>query len=237
MTVWIKKYEDEIADDYVFSAYLGFKQSGRVIKFFTNPEEINYQPHDVVVGSVQDSHYIFKKIGVTPPNFYIPSGSESWAGRTIERSNIKEVKRRKSTKERFFVKPINTKEFPAQIVDSLPLITYRDQHLNDEMECWTSEIINFVTEYRVFIIEKEIVGCQYYCGDFSVFPNWESIKDAINAIKHQPLGWCIDFGIDDTGRTLLIEANDGYAIGDYGLYPSTYSKLLEKRWKELTSVT
>lgn len=31
-----------------------------------------------------------------------------------------------------------------------------------------------------------------------------------------PNGYGIDFGVTDDGRTLLIEVNDGYALGSYG---------------------
>lgn len=36
------------------------------------------------------------------------------------------------------------------------------------------------------------------------------------------------------GRTLLIEVNDGYALGCYGLFYLDYAKLLSARWAELT---
>lgn len=38
----------------------------------------------------------------------------------------------------------------------------------------------------------------------------------------------------DDGRTLLIEVNDGYSLGCYGLFYIDYAKLLAARWAELT---
>lgn len=43
-----------------------------------------------------------------------------------------------------------------------------------------------------------------------------------------------DFGVDDFGRTLLIEVNDGYALGNYGLSPKQYAEMTMNRWKEIT---
>ena len=40
--------------------------------------------------------------------------------------------------------------------------------------------------------------------------------------------------ITDDNRTLLIEVNDGYALGCYGLFYIDYAKLLSARWAELT---
>lgn len=43
----------------------------------------------------------------------------------------------------------------------------------------------------------------------------------------------LDFGVTSDGRTLLIEMNDGYSLGAYGLEPELYAKLLTARWAEL----
>ena len=43
-----------------------------------------------------------------------------------------------------------------------------------------------------------------------------------------------NFGKTDDGRTLLIEMNDGFAIGCYGLDDTLYAKFLAARWAELT---
>ena len=236
MTVWIQKTDNEIADDFLFSAYLGFKQKHYNIQFFTKPENIHYKPMDIVVGSVQDSHYILKKLGITPPNFYIPEGAESFCGRNIYKATIKAVKDKKDNGEKFFFKPVNTKEFPAQqVIDKFSFMAYPEQELADGMECWVSDLINIISEYRVFIINKEAVGCQYYLGDFRKYVDWNVVDNCIKSIKIQPIGWTLDFGVTDDGQTILIEANDGYSIGDYGLYPPIYVQLLEKRWRELTS--
>lgn len=40
----------------------------------------------------------------------------------------------------------------------------------------------------------------------------------------------------DDGRTLLVEVNDGYALGCYGLQHNLYAKLLAARWAELVGV-
>ena len=47
----------------------------------------------------------------------------------------------------------------------------------------------------------------------------------------------MDFGVTVDGRTLMIEVNDGYALGSYGLYYLDYAKLLSARWAQLTGTT
>lgn len=42
-----------------------------------------------------------------------------------------------------------------------------------------------------------------------------------------------DFGIT-TYNTILIEANDGFAFGNYGLTPEAYASCLAARWADMT---
>jgi hypothetical protein len=60
------------------------------------------------------------------------------------------------------------------------------------------------------------------------------IENAVSEYKNAPNGYAIDFGVTDDGRTLLIEVNDGYALGSYGLFYLDYAKLLSARWAQLT---
>lgn len=45
----------------------------------------------------------------------------------------------------------------------------------------------------------------------------------------------MDFGVTNTGATILVEVNDGYSLGNYGLDSLLYAKLLSARWTELTN--
>ena len=59
------------------------------------------------------------------------------------------------------------------------------------------------------------------------------IENAVRDYKDIPAGCSLDFGVTDDGRTLLIEMNDGLALGCYGLPDEEYAKLLLARWAEL----
>ena len=126
MTVWIQKQDNEFADDYIFAAYLGFRYLGHVIGFYRNPRKIHYKKGDIVVGSLESVNYIMDKLGIELPNFYIPNELIKYAGRTIYQSTIGDITSR-TDKTPIFIKPIKTKEFPAQVFTSLPLITFIGQ--------------------------------------------------------------------------------------------------------------
>lgn len=62
------------------------------------------------------------------------------------------------------------------------------------------------------------------------------IENAINDFKDIPAGCSLDFGVTNDGRTLLIEMNDGMALGSYGLSDIAYALLLIARWCELINI-
>ena len=233
MTVWIQKHNNEISDDFTFAAFIGFRNMGEIVKFFTKPDGIHYKKQDIVVGSINSVRSIMKSIHVDLPNFYIPNELQKYAGRKIYKSTIGSIIERVMHGEKLFIKPVTIKEFPAQVVDSLPLMTFIGQDFKDNMECWVSEVIDFVSEYRIFLLGKEPIGCKHYWGDFKICPDWKIIDSAIADLINPPAGWCLDFGITNDGTTLLIEANDGYSIGNYGLDGMDYVRILKARWFEL----
>ena len=55
-------------------------------------------------------------------------------------------------------------------------------------------------------------------------------------MKGAPAAYGLDFGVTADGRTLLVEANDGFALGCYGLDPVIYAEMLEARWCELAGL-
>ncbi|CAK0776520.1 hypothetical protein CCP4SC76_6160002 [Gammaproteobacteria bacterium] len=96
-----------------------------------------------------------------------------------------------------------------------------------------SDVVDMVSEYRVYVTKGEIIGCKQYWGDFRKFPDFSVIDQAIATFKDHPAWYAIDFAVTQTGVTMLIEINDGFAIGCYGLNSMLYSGLLEARWEQL----
>lgn len=51
--------------------------------------------------------------------------------------------------------------------------------------------------------------------------------------KDSSKAYCLDVGVLSTGETALIEVNDGFSVGMYGMSKELYAELLQTRWKEL----
>jgi ATP-grasp domain, R2K clade family 2 len=215
MKVFIQKHRGEFANIDTFTALLGFREKGYEIITFEYPEidELPLDDESIVCGGIPVVLRALKRLGITPPELpSIPSQIADFAARKI------------STATR--------KLFPGK-----PLKEFRDlistRHLPDEQIVVTSEIVEFHSEYRAFVMDGDILGIHYYKGNIRLFPDFTVIDRAIAAYTSAPAAYAIDFGIVADGRTLLVETNEAYALGCYGLPELRYSSLIERRWQEL----
>lgn len=101
---------------------------------------------------------------------------------------------------------------------------------------WCSEPVDFVREWRCFVRNGRIVHVRPYAGDWRGAYDPSVLERAIAAFTSAPAGCALDFGVTADGRTLLVEGNDGYALGAYGLFPIDYAKLLSARWCQVVGV-
>lgn len=97
-------------------------------------------------------------------------------------------------------------------------------------------MVDFVSEYRCFVKYGEILDVRRYRGDWSKAPSREVVERAIAAYASAPAGYAADFGVTSDGRTLLVEVNDGYSLGPYGLWPELYAQLLSARWAQMVGI-
>lgn len=106
-------------------------------------------------------------------------------------------------------------------------------HLTDEDLILASEPVNFVAEWRAFIVCHEIADVRQYCGDWRHQYDRFVVSAAADAFQHPSLSYAIDFGLTDDGRTLVVETNAGRSLGAYGLRPDLYANLLASGWAAL----
>jgi hypothetical protein len=231
------RYREDFPDTVNnFAAWEGFKQIGIETAPFYSFGDVEtldrLGPYAGVAGFVCDVHKALESLGLLiPDSMDYPEELRDFLGREVHLTTLGEIRR---TIKPTFIKPKLLKEFTGLIWDGsrgprLSLAT-----CPDETEVWSSEVVNFVSEYRCFVLEGSILDVRKYKGDWSVAPDFLEVKLAVEAYCNAPVSYALDFGITSEGRTLLIEGNDGYALGHYGLPSTQYAKLLEARWEELT---
>lgn len=234
MKVYIQtNRKNEIMNDSFFKAFMGYKEMGFEIVFFSDINDVpRTNKEDIVVGYVDEVREYLSSFDIVAPELDYPEEINKYLGRRIWKSKLSHISNNPDTWP-VFVKSVEDKKFKGVVVRNTgDLIGCGDYENNTDV--WCSEIVNFVSEYRVYVYYGKIIGVSQYKGDFRKCYDPSVIENAVNDYKNCPNGYAMDFGVTRDGKTLLIEVNDGYSLGSYGLYYPLYAKLLSARWAELT---
>lgn len=234
--IYIRHREDLPNDANNFASLRGFEQLGVETAPFHDVDDINslddLGPEVGIHGFVGDAFAALKLIGVPlPAPLDYPEEIESYLGRKVWRSTLDQV----SVGE--FVKPIRHKLFTGRLwTGSIAdrLATEGVAGVAQAEPVWRSEVVEFVAEFRAFVLEDRLLDVRRYRGDWSRAPDRETVSRAVMAYGSSPVAYSLDWGVTADGRTLLVEANDSFALGAYGLDSVLYARMISARWEELT---
>lgn len=235
--VYVRFREDHPDSQNTFSAQCGFRERGVETAPFYWVDDIDklddLGPEVGLVGFVGDVWAALKKMGrpLPVPTDY-PEELAPWMGRRVWRSTLGNARR---LVEPTFIKPAaSEKLFTGFVWRGAGMEAVRVASCEDDVEVWCSEVVDFSSEHRVYVKDDEILDVRRYKGDWGTAPDRKTVEDAVQAWKSSPRGCSLDFGVTSDGRTLLVETNDGYALGNYGMTDTLYAQMLEARWEELT---
>lgn len=239
MTAYVQAIKGRFTNVNTFSAAVGFEKLGREVVPF-EADELDSLPLDsgtMVCGFVGIVLRAFDRLGVRRPEFpSLPSSLEPWFGRRVFTSTLGEVRADRETR---FVKPLLEQKAFGGFVRRNPHDELgRTAHLDDAFPILASDVVHFRAEWRCFVLRGEVIDARRYVGDFRApSPDWTVLDACIGALADDaPVGYAIDLGITDDGRTLVVELNDGYSLGTYGTDPTPYARLLEARWEQICGI-
>ncbi|MFZ4930411.1 ATP-grasp domain-containing protein [Chryseobacterium sp. Mn2064] len=199
--------------------------------------QISVDNNTLIVGNHFVFSSIFKKYKIEVPSNCYPKSLQKYLHRNIRENTIRELAL--TLNEDFppiFVKPRSrTKLFTGFTIAS-SLDAYRLMEFPKNTELYIAPIVDWKSEYRVFVNNSKIVGIKKYSGEEHYSLNMNVVEKAIHDLENsdeKTQGYGIDFGILSTGETALVEWNDGYALGSYGLDKGIYTDLLLTRWAEI----
>lgn len=193
-------------------------------------------PETGVIGYICDVKRALDKLNKPmPAELDYPDSLKPWYHRKITQGTICNII---NSTETLFIKPTEQKLFTGFVWKGC---TDRESRMRivtipNNTPIWISEVVDFVSEYRCVIRDGKIVDVRRYKGDWSIAPNRIDVECAVkNFISsgESPTVCCIDFGIMKSGATAIVEVNDGFAFGHYGMNPVEYAKCLATRWYEL----
>ena len=149
----------------------------------------------------------------------------------------------------WFVKPQATKAFTGFLFDTMVGPDSLSEDVRPEYDAfmalpadapvWISEPVRFVSEWRFYVRDRQIIGRGRYDSDGAddaPEPDSEVVESGIRAFgaKHP---YAIDFGVLADGQTALVEVNDAWAIGLYGhaMSQRDYVNFLWARWEGISA--
>lgn len=187
-----------------------------------------------IAGYIGDVWAGLKRLGkLIPEPLDYPTVLHEFLGRAVWRSLLEEVRR---TIDPVFVKPVEHKAFTGFVWNADRESRMRIVTHGDDLPVWLSDPVEFVSEWRACILYRKIIGVRQYRGDWWRVPDREVVEAAVYKMgRKAPHAYCLDWGVTSDGQTLLVEANEGYAFGHYGLHPVSYARMLAARWYELAS--
>ena len=216
-----------------YCAYLGFTDMGIETTIFSSIDELEQaNREDIVVGGIGVVKARLRNIGVSCHEINYPEELQRFLGRRIWPSTIERVNNGLEPWP-VFVKPVEGKRFTGCVVRGISDLVGKGC-CGDNFSVICSDVLDIASEYRCFVRRGEILDVRRYRGRWDVAPDKNVITDAIASYATAPAGYAADFGVTKDGQTVLIEINDGYSLGSYGLWHDLYAQLLSARWSELT---
>jgi hypothetical protein len=234
--IYIRHRENVPENPNFYAAHDGFRQLGVEIEPFWGFGDIegleDLGPEVGLSGFVGDVQKALQKLGKPMPEpMDYPEELQEYLRRDMRQTTLETVRNSSSP---MFVKPIEHKLFTGFLWkgergDRLRLATHPNH-----TPVWVCKPVDFRAEYRCFILDGEILDVRLYKGDWKRAPHPTWVEDAVKKFTKAPRAYSIDWGVTFGGRTLLIEVNDGFALGHYGLASIPYAKMIDARWEEMT---
>lgn len=217
-----------------YTSWVGFTDRGCDVRKFT-PEQLPSLPLDrstIVHGGISMVQAALQRVGAPLPAYVnIPESVASFAGRDLWETTLGEIRQLRHVP--VFVKPQDEfKSFTGYVVREFRDLLYTVA-FPDDYPVFAQGVVEFLSEWRVYVLHQEILGIGHYKGNPLLFPDAGRIRAMLDAYRDPIIAHSLDVGVTSTAETLLVEMNDAYALGSYGLSPNRYARMLEARWDEM----
>ena len=249
--VWLKtKYDSGMQMKIPHSvnmatAMYGFRELGAEIIPYHKIDEIydRVEKNDIVLDYIDQCNTIFKKFNVIPQIPDYPPVLEKYMGRKVWRDTIDSIsKDEKKWSAGYFVKPVRSKAFTGKIIRNInDLIGCGSCY--EDYEVIVCEPIDILAEWRCFNLYDKIIDIRPYGSISSLIYTGYLYQYDSNVLQEmlqgfiswdeRPMACSMDICYTRDGRTLLVELNDAYSLGCYGLPGVLYAKLISARWSQL----
>jgi len=181
------------------------------------------------VGSVEFMREVFRLAGIETPR--LPSNSD----RECEFLSLSEALIRAKGGERLFIKPIETKLFTGFVYEGF------EYSLLDKLPGETPVMVyqpfehKILSEWRIYVHKHKITDSHQYEGNYRFTPDYNKFEEMVETNKQKgfPIAYTIDVAVLENGENVVVEFNDMWAIGNYGVPNWIYLTMLRDRYFEI----
>lgn len=183
------------------------------------------------VGSTEFMREVFKRIGLT--DVRVPSNSN----RDFELITLGEAQAKAKSGTKLFIKPVEIKLFTGLVLDEMEYVSLNGLPSETIVMAYQPFNSRLVSEWRVYVHNHKMVDSRNYSGDYTQNINYAYVNAII--MKNQPHGfpsaYTIDIGVLESEENVVVEFNDMWAIGNYGMPNDIYLDLLKTRYFQIVN--
>jgi hypothetical protein len=184
---------------------------------------------NLFVGSVEFMREVYRRIGLTDVRLPLNSDREY---KTMTLDQAYDVT--KSGKH-LFIKPFQIKLFTGLVLDGMKYSCLDGLPGDTKIMAYEPFTKEIESEWRVYVHRNNIIDSRNYSGSFEIMPDYSYVKSIISKYKDTfPCAYTIDVGILKNNTNVIIEFNDMWAIGNYGVQNDWYLRALRDRYFEIT---
>jgi len=210
-----------------------------------------------VIGGRRSMRLALTQIQALQENQPLPERSDypaclvSLLGRTITESTLGEALQALERGERMFIKPRGASN--VKCCTGVVLQGERDagaemlvlNSLPPDTPMWRSQVLEgLVAEFRCYVLDGKVGAAVCYKGDETWSLDMQCVEAAaatLHASEEGSAAFALDMGVvavaegdECKSRTVLVEVNDGFALGLYpGCPPDLYARMMVARWDEI----
>ena len=185
---------------------------------------------NLFVGSTEFMREVFKRIGLN--DVRLPMNSN----RDCEIITLEEAHKRVSNGSKLFIKPVEIKLFTGLILDGMKyscLSNLPNETMVMAYEPFKSKIIS---EWRLYVHNDKLIDARNYSGEFIVSPDYEYAMTIITNNKGKfPCAYTVDIAVLENKQNVVVEFNDMWAIGNYGIPNDIYLRILKDRYFQIVT--
>lgn len=170
-----------------------------------------------------------------PPMLDLPESLRAFFGRNVWEGTMGDVRRmvQDNVGLPVHMKPrdhhkLFTGKLVREFKDLIP-----SAHVDGKEPVVLQGLLEFVSEWRAYVLHGEILNVGHYTGDPLLFPDRDVMEAGLVAFVDQPVACSMDWGVAKDGETWLVECNSAYSLGNYSLRCLDYTAMIEASWREL----